>query len=66
MSKRKLDIQKTEGGVPEIICTLLLQLSLSRTKNRAKLADSRAEAIIVKRTSSRSPAEARRSFLGTD
>ena len=59
MSNRKLESQKTEGGVPDIICTLLLQLSLSRTKNSAKLADSKAEAMMVNSTSSRSPAKAR-------
>ena len=54
-SKRKVDTQKTEAGVPEIICTLLLLLSRSRTKNSAKLAERSAEAMMVNRTSSRSP-----------
>jgi len=56
MSHRKVDSQKTAAGVPEIICTALLQLSRSLTRNRAKLADSRADAMMVNSTSSRSPA----------
>lgn len=57
MSKRKVESQKTEGGVPEIICTLLLQHSLSLTRNRAKLADSNADAMMVNKTSNKSPAD---------
>lgn len=56
-SKRKLDSQNTVGGVPEIIWTLLELFSRSLTRNSAKLAESEANAIIVNRTSSKSPAK---------
>ncbi len=55
-SQRRVDSQKTEGGVPEIIWTALLQLSRSLTRKRAKLADSSAEDMMVNNTSNRSPA----------
>ena len=55
-SNKKLDSQKTVAGVPEMICTLLLLFPLSLTRKMAKLADSRADAMIVKSTSSKSPA----------
>ena len=56
-SQKNVDNQNADTGVPEIICTSLLLHSRSRTKKRAKLADRSADAIIVKSTSSRSPAD---------
>ena len=48
--------QKAVGAAPLIIWTFLLELSLSRTRNNAKLAEMRADDMMVYRTSKMSPA----------